>query len=102
MVIRRLADAWAFTLGTAALTDGQSTSTADQGLKGRDSTVSSLNPADGEAVWSKILGPTANDDRGSGPRGTQTVDDDRVYVLTESGDLACGLHSLRSREFVEP
>ena len=60
-----------------------------QGLKGRDSTVSSLNRADGKPVWSKIIGPTANDDRGPGPRGTPTVDGDRVYMLTESGDLAC-------------
>jgi outer membrane protein assembly factor BamB len=56
--------------------------------------VSSLNRADGKPVWSKILGPTASDDRGPGPRGTPTVDGDRVYVLTESGDLAC----LRSQD----
>ncbi len=56
--------------------------------------MSSLNRADGKSVWSKILGPTANDDRGPGPRGTPTVDGDRVYVLTESGDLAC----LRSQD----
>jgi outer membrane protein assembly factor BamB len=30
-----------------------------------------------------------DNDRGSGPRGTPTVDADRVYVLTENGDLAC-------------
>jgi hypothetical protein len=40
-----------------------------QGLKGRDNAVSSLNRADGKAFWSKILGPTANDDRGPGPGG---------------------------------
>ena len=28
-------------------------------------------------------------DRGAGPRGTPTVDGDRLYVLTENGDLAC-------------
>jgi outer membrane protein assembly factor BamB len=65
-----------------------------QGLKGRDSTVSSLNRADGKPVWSKIVGPTATDDRGPGPRGTPTVDGDQLYVLTESGDLAC----LRSQD----
>lgn len=60
-----------------------------QGMKGRDSTVSSLNRADGKPLWSTILGSTARDDRGPGPRGTPTVDADRVYVLTESGDLGC-------------
>ena len=28
-------------------------------------------------------------DQGRGPRGTPTVDGDRLYVLTENGDLAC-------------
>jgi outer membrane protein assembly factor BamB len=27
--------------------------------------------------------------QGAGPRGTPTVDEDRLYVLTENGDLAC-------------
>ena len=27
--------------------------------------------------------------RGPGPRGTPTIDEDRIYVLTENGDLAC-------------
>jgi outer membrane protein assembly factor BamB len=60
-----------------------------QGMKGHDSIVSSLNRADGAPVWSKALGPSGSNDRGSGPRGTPTVDGDRMYVLTESGDLAC-------------
>lgn len=60
-----------------------------QGMKGRDSTVSSLNRADGKPLWSTILGSTASDDRGPGPRGTPTVDADLVYVLTENGDLGC-------------
>jgi outer membrane protein assembly factor BamB len=60
-----------------------------QGMKGRDSVVSILNRADGKPVWSKILGPALNNEQGPGPRGTPTVDADRVYVLTENGDLAC-------------
>jgi len=60
-----------------------------QGMKGRDSLVSALNRADGKGVWSKILGPALDNDQGPGPRGTPTVDGDRVYVLTENGDLAC-------------
>ena len=50
---------------------------------------SALNRADGKEVWSKALGEAGNDDRGPGPRGTPTVDGDRLYVLTEQGDLAC-------------
>lgn len=60
-----------------------------QGSNGRQSIVYVLNRADGKNVWSKALGPAGSNDRGSGPRSTPTVDDDRVYVLTENGDLAC-------------
>jgi len=58
-------------------------------MKGRDSVVSSLNRADGKLVWSKVLGPAVSNEQGPGPRGTPTVDGDRLYVLTENGDLAC-------------
>jgi len=60
-----------------------------QGMKDRQSVVSSLNIADGKLVWSTALGPSRGNDRGPGPRGTPTVDGDRLYVLTENGDLAC-------------
>jgi outer membrane protein assembly factor BamB len=48
-----------------------------------------LNRADGKEVWSKALGTSQTDDRGPGPRGTPTVDGDRLYVLSENGDLMC-------------
>ena len=60
-----------------------------QGLRNRQSIVSALNRADGKGVWSKAIGPGVENDRGPGPRSTPTVDGDRLYVLTESGDLAC-------------
>ena len=60
-----------------------------QGMRDGRSVVSALNRADGKLVWVKNLGAAGNNDRGSGPRGTPTVDGDRLYVLTESGDLAC-------------
>ncbi len=60
-----------------------------QGARGRNSVVIALNRADGKEVWSKALGASQADDRGPGPRGTPTVDGDRVYVLSENGDLAC-------------
>jgi outer membrane protein assembly factor BamB len=60
-----------------------------QGSSGGRSVVFSLNRADGKNVWSKALGSAGTNDRGSGPRGTPTLDGDYVYVLTENGDLAC-------------
>ena len=60
-----------------------------QGMRGRNSVVIALNRADGKEVWSKALGAFETNDRGPGPRGTPTVDGDRLYVLTENGDLAC-------------
>jgi outer membrane protein assembly factor BamB len=60
-----------------------------QGMTGGKSTVFALNRADGKSVWSKALGSAENNDQGPGPRGTPTVDGDRLYVLTENGDLAC-------------
>ena len=60
-----------------------------QGTRAGNSILVAINRADGKEAWSKALGRMGDDDRGSGPRGTPTVDGDRVYVLTESGDLAC-------------
>lgn len=60
-----------------------------QGTRSGNSIVVAINRADGKEVWSKALGRSGDDDRGPGPRSTPTVDGDRLYVLTESGDLAC-------------
>jgi outer membrane protein assembly factor BamB len=60
-----------------------------QSIRGSNSVVVALNRADGKEVWSKALGSSGSNDRGSGPRGTPAVDGDRLYVLTENGDLAC-------------
>jgi outer membrane protein assembly factor BamB len=60
-----------------------------QGARMRQSFLIVYNRADGKEVWSKPLGATEGNDQGSGPRGTPTVDGDRVYVLSEAGDLWC-------------
>jgi outer membrane protein assembly factor BamB len=60
-----------------------------QGTRNGRSVVVAYNRADGKEVWSKALGSAGDDDRGPGPRGTPTVDGDRLYALTEGGDLAC-------------
>lgn len=63
-----------------------------QGLRNRQSIVSSLSTTDGRILWSKNLGAGVENEQGSGPRSTPTVDGDRIYVLTENGDLACLKH----------
>jgi outer membrane protein assembly factor BamB len=60
-----------------------------QGAVGGRSIVYALNRTDGKQIWSKAVGPAGNNDKGAGPRSTPTVDADRLYVLTENGDLAC-------------
>jgi outer membrane protein assembly factor BamB len=60
-----------------------------QGMTGGQSVVFALNRADGKVAWFKALGRAETNDQGPGPRGTPTVDGDRLYVLTENGDLAC-------------
>ena len=63
-----------------------------QGARRTESFVIALNRSDGKEVWSKALGKIETKmrtDRGAGPRGKPTVDGDRLYLLTENGDLAC-------------
>ncbi len=63
-----------------------------QGMRGRETMVHALNLADGKYLWTKSLGSSGSNDRGSGPRSTPTIDGDRLYVLTERGDLWCLKH----------
>jgi outer membrane protein assembly factor BamB len=44
-----------------------------------------LDADTGKELWKTKIGPAQND----GPRSTPTVDDDRLYVLTRQGMLAC-------------
>ena len=39
-----------------------------QGMRNRQSVVSTLNRADGKLVWVRVLGPAGDNDRGPGPR----------------------------------
>jgi outer membrane protein assembly factor BamB len=59
------------------------------GVQGRDSVVFCLNRGDGKMVWTTVLSGRMEQDRGNGPRGTPTLDGDRVYALSENGELAC-------------
>ena len=46
--------------------------------------------ATGKRIWeAKVSGSGFRNDMGNGPRGTPTVDGDRVYALGANGDLIC-------------
>ena len=58
------------------------------GDRGQNQFLIALNRADGRQLWAAQIGP-AWDDEMPGPRGTPTVDGDRVYALGTEGDLVC-------------
>ena len=60
-----------------------------QGMRNGNSIVTALNRADGKHLWSKTVGRAGDNDQGDGPRSTPTVDGDRMYILSENGDLMC-------------
>jgi outer membrane protein assembly factor BamB len=49
--------------------------------------VFAFDAATGKKIWEVVNGRRFNNDRGDGPRGTPTIDGDRVYVFGSSGDM---------------
>jgi outer membrane protein assembly factor BamB len=63
-----------------------------QGARGSNSLVIALASTSGDEVWSTVLGPVETEmwtQQGAGPRSTPTIDGDRLYAISENGDLAC-------------
>jgi len=58
------------------------------GARGDTEYVVAFDVATGKRVWDVAHGRRFNNDRGDGPRGTPTVDGDRLYAYGASGDLA--------------
>jgi outer membrane protein assembly factor BamB len=58
------------------------------GLRGDKEYVIAFDAATGKEVWATAHGSAFRNDRGDGPRGTPTVDGDRVYSLGGAGDLS--------------
>lgn len=52
-------------------------------------TVFSLKESDGSTLWSKAIGAPGGHAKWKGPRSTVTVDGDKIYALTQNGDLYC-------------
>ena len=51
--------------------------------------VLALDAATGRQKWKSAIGSLLTNNWGDGPRGTPTVDGDRVYAMSGQGDLAC-------------
>ena len=58
------------------------------GLRGDREYVIAFDVATGKEAWATAHGSAFRNDRGNGPRGTPTVDGDRVYALGGNGDLS--------------
>lgn len=57
------------------------------GLRGDREFVVAFDVATGKEAWATPHGGAFRNDRGDGPRGTPTLDGDRLYALGGSGDL---------------
>ncbi len=58
------------------------------GLRGDREYVIAFDVKNGKEIWAMAHGSPFRNDRGDGPRGTPTVDGDRLYALGGSGDLS--------------
>lgn len=58
------------------------------GLRGDREFVVAFDVATGREAWATPHGNAFRNDRGDGPRGTPTVDGDRLYALGGNGDLS--------------
>jgi outer membrane protein assembly factor BamB len=58
------------------------------GLRGTKEFVIAFDAATGKEAWATATGGAFRNDRGDGPRGTPTIDGDRLYALGGNGDLA--------------
>lgn len=58
------------------------------GLRGDREFVIAFDVTTGKEAWATQNGSAFHNDRGNGPRGTPTIDGDRVYALGGNGDLS--------------
>jgi len=77
-------------MGGIAVSKGRIYTTGDDAEK--TAWLYAFNESDGKPVWSAKLGPGGNPGnifKPFGPRATPTVDGDRLYILSQTGDLVC-------------
>ena len=58
------------------------------GLRGDREYIIAFDIANGKEVWATAHGGAFKNDRGDGPRGTPTIDGERLYALGGNGDLS--------------
>src|SRR5829696_3251812 len=58
------------------------------GLRGDREFIVAFDLATGKEAWATAHGSAFRNDRGDGPRGTPTIDGDRIYALGGNGDLS--------------
>jgi outer membrane protein assembly factor BamB len=60
-----------------------------QGQRGNEAYVMAFDTNTGKKVWETPAGGAFRERRGNGPRGTPTVDGERLYALNADGNLLC-------------
>ena len=60
-----------------------------QGQRGRQEFVFAFDAKTGKKIWETPTSRDYRNDRGDGPRGTPTIDGDRLYAMTGDGVLVC-------------
>ncbi len=60
-----------------------------QGQRSGSQYVIAIDAASGKKLWEVPTGRGFSERRGGGPRGTPTVDGDRIYALSAAGNLIC-------------
>lgn len=71
---------------TVAVTQGK---VFTQGKRGETEHVIAYGEETGKEAWSRQNGPGLRSSRGHGPRGTPTVDGEKLYALSGKGRLIC-------------
>ena len=60
-----------------------------QGQRGDQEFVLAIDVKTGKKIWETPTGRAYRESRGNGPRGTPTLDGDRLYALSADGVLVC-------------
>lgn len=60
-----------------------------QGQRGKQEFAIALDATNGSKIWETVTSRNFENDRGSGPRGTPTFDDGKLYAMTGEGTVVC-------------